>query len=88
MPAAAARCTALRVCAVPGVPSSAALPRAHAWPHHASSIACNPQTDEFHEQWRIKARDVLARAEWRRRKLTKRVRQALPGLLACQLGRG
>ncbi|KAI3428741.1 hypothetical protein D9Q98_007564 [Chlorella vulgaris] len=31
------------------------------------------QTDEFHEQWRIKARDVLARAEWRRRKLTKRI---------------
>lgn len=62
--------------------------RAYAWPHHASSIACHPQTDEFHEQWRIKARDVLARAEWRRRKLTKRVRQALAGLLACQLGRG
>lgn len=31
------------------------------------------QTDEFHEAWRVKARDVLARAEWRRRKLTKRI---------------
>jgi len=34
------------------------------------------QTEEFHEAWRLKARDVLARAEWRRRKLTKRVRAA------------
>ena len=32
------------------------------------------QSEEFHEAWRVKARDVLARTEWRRRKLTKRVR--------------
>lgn len=30
-------------------------------------------TSEFHNQWRTKSRDMLARAEWRRRKLTKRV---------------
>jgi hypothetical protein len=35
-------------------------------------------TDEFHEAWKAKARDMLARAEWRRRKLTKRVRARLP----------
>lgn len=32
-------------------------------------------TDEFHEKWRMKARDMLAKSEWRRRKLTKRVSQ-------------
>lgn len=30
-------------------------------------------TDEFREAWKMKTRDVLAKAEWRRRKLTKRV---------------
>ena len=30
-------------------------------------------TDAFHEAWKLKSRDMLARAEWRRRKLTKRV---------------
>ncbi|KAL4527463.1 hypothetical protein Ndes2437A_g02625 [Nannochloris sp. 'desiccata'] len=33
------------------------------------------QTAEFHEAWKIKARDVLAKAEWRRRKMTKRVQE-------------
>jgi DnaJ homolog subfamily C member 8 len=33
------------------------------------------QTAEFHEAWKIKARDVLAKAEWRRRKMTKRVKE-------------
>lgn len=32
-------------------------------------------TPEFHEAWKLKARDVLARAEWRRRKLTKRLKE-------------
>lgn len=32
------------------------------------------RSDAFHEAWKLKARDMLARAEWRRRKLTKRVR--------------
>ncbi len=31
-------------------------------------------SDEFQEKWKIKARDLLARAEWRKRKITKRVR--------------
>lgn len=30
-------------------------------------------TQEFHDAWKAKARDVLAKAEWRRRKMTKRV---------------
>jgi len=30
-------------------------------------------TPEFHNLWKTKSRDMLARAEWRRRKLTKRV---------------
>jgi hypothetical protein len=34
------------------------------------------QTDDFHEKWKMKARDMLAKSEWRRRKLTKRVRHA------------
>jgi DnaJ homolog subfamily C member 8 len=29
-------------------------------------------TDEFHEKWKIKSRDVLAKSEFRRRKLSKR----------------
>jgi DnaJ family protein C protein 8 len=33
------------------------------------------QTAEFHEAWKIKARDVLAKSEWRRRKMTKRVKE-------------
>lgn len=32
------------------------------------------KSDEFHERWLKKARDVLARTEWRKRKLGKRVR--------------
>jgi DnaJ family protein C protein 8 len=35
------------------------------------------KTDEFHDAWKLKARDMLARAEFRRRKLTKRVRDVL-----------
>lgn len=31
------------------------------------------QTSEFHEKWRLKSRDMIAQAEWRRRKLGKRV---------------
>ena len=30
------------------------------------------ETAEFHHRWKVKARDVLARTEWRRMKLTKR----------------
>lgn len=30
------------------------------------------ETEDFHEKWRLKAQDVLARSEFRRRKLTKR----------------
>lgn len=29
-------------------------------------------TDEFHDRWRLKSRDLLAQAEWRRRQLTQR----------------
>jgi DnaJ family protein C protein 8 len=36
--------------------------------------AAYQKTDEFHERWKMKARDVMARTEWRKRKLTKRVR--------------
>eukprot|EP00879_Flechtneria_rotunda_P021596 GHRR01022761.1.p1 GENE.GHRR01022761.1~~GHRR01022761.1.p1 ORF type:complete len:200 (+),score=43.19 GHRR01022761.1:410-1009(+) len=32
------------------------------------------QTIEFHDRWRMKARDLLAKSEWRRRKLTKRLK--------------
>lgn len=32
-------------------------------------------TDEFREAWKMKTRDVLAKAEWRRRKLTKRMQE-------------
>lgn len=31
------------------------------------------KSEEFHERWRMKARDVLARMEWRKRKLGKRL---------------
>ena len=31
-------------------------------------------SDEFHEAWKMKARDFLAKAEWRRRKLGKRLK--------------
>lgn len=31
------------------------------------------QTDEFHERWRMKARDLIGRSAWRRQKLAKRV---------------
>jgi DnaJ homolog subfamily C member 8 len=30
------------------------------------------ETDDFHEKWRVKSQDVLARSEFRRRKLLKR----------------
>lgn len=30
-------------------------------------------TEDFHRAWMLKARDILAKAEWRRRKLNKRV---------------
>ena len=36
------------------------------------------QTPDFHKAWLDKSRDVIARAEWRRRKLTKRVRAGCP----------
>jgi hypothetical protein len=41
------------------------------------------QTDEFHERWKTAARDVLAKAAFRHKKLTKRV--SCEGLVA---GRG
>ena len=31
------------------------------------------QSPEYHEAWKVQARDVLARAEFRKRKLTQRV---------------
>eukprot|EP00887_Chlorella_sp_A99_P002561 scaffold6.g2561.t1 len=31
------------------------------------------QSTEFHEAWKLKSRDVMARSEWRRRKMTKRI---------------
>ena len=37
------------------------------------------RTDAFHERWKLKARDMLARGEWRKRKLTKRVGAGLDG---------
>ena len=36
------------------------------------------QTDEFHEKWRVKSREFLARTEWSKRKTIKRV-----SLLCC-----
>lgn len=32
------------------------------------------QSDEFHERWRVKARELLTNTEWRRRKLVKRIK--------------
>mmetsp|Transcript_6369 Transcript_6369/g.12545 ORF Transcript_6369/g.12545 Transcript_6369/m.12545 type:complete len:289 (-) Transcript_6369:694-1560(-) len=32
-------------------------------------------TDEFHDAWKMKARDVLAKTEWRRRKMAKRLEE-------------
>jgi len=32
-------------------------------------------TDEFHEAWKAKGRDVLAKTEWRKRKLTQRLEE-------------
>jgi DnaJ homolog subfamily C member 8 len=37
--------------------------------------AAREQTDEFHEAWKLKAREFLAKAEWRRRKLGKRMKE-------------
>lgn len=31
-------------------------------------------SDEFHQLWKVKARDVLAKSEWRKRKMTKRLK--------------
>ena len=31
------------------------------------------QTDEFHEKWKVKSREFLARTEWSKRKTIKRV---------------
>ncbi|KAG2431279.1 hypothetical protein HYH02_013410 [Chlamydomonas schloesseri] len=33
------------------------------------------KSDEFHERWKMKSRDVLARSEWRKRKLGKRLKE-------------
>ncbi|GIL61772.1 hypothetical protein Vafri_16156 [Volvox africanus] len=33
------------------------------------------KTEEFHERWKMKARDVLARSEWRKRKLGNRLKE-------------
>lgn len=41
------------------------------------------QTDEFHDRWRLKARDMIGRSAWRRQKLAKRV-----GGVACLIDRG
>lgn len=32
------------------------------------------QTDEFHDRWRLKARDMIGRSAWRRQKLAKRLK--------------
>eukprot|EP00775_Hariotina_reticulata_P002209 gene2209-2524_t len=32
------------------------------------------QTDDFHERWKLKARDMMAKSEWRRRRLAKRLK--------------
>ena len=32
------------------------------------------QTDEFHDLWKVKGREFLAKTEWKRRKTVKRVR--------------
>ncbi|MEW5313506.1 MAG: hypothetical protein WDW38_005069 [Sanguina aurantia] len=33
------------------------------------------KTDDFHEKWKLKARETLAQSEWRKRKLGKRVKE-------------
>uniref|UniRef100_A0A7S0RQJ3 J domain-containing protein n=1 Tax=Chlamydomonas leiostraca TaxID=1034604 RepID=A0A7S0RQJ3_9CHLO len=33
------------------------------------------KTEEFHETWKVKARDLLARMAWRQKKLTKRLKE-------------
>lgn len=33
------------------------------------------RSEEFHEAWKAKGRDILAKAEWRRRKMTKRLKE-------------
>jgi hypothetical protein len=43
------------------------------------------ETDDFHEKWRIKAQDVLARSEFRRRKLLKRCAAVSLPCHACAL---
>lgn len=35
------------------------------------------KSEEFHEKWKLKARELLANMEWRKRKVTKRVSAAL-----------
>ena len=35
--------------------------------------AAYEKTSQFHEAWKVKARDMIAQNEWRKRKLTKRV---------------
>lgn len=42
------------------------------------------KTPEFHEAWKGQARDLLAKAEWRRRKLTARLKAS--GVLITALG--
>lgn len=36
------------------------------------------KTDDFHQKWKVKSMDVLAQAEWRKRKLNQRVRNPRP----------
>jgi hypothetical protein len=43
------------------------------------------QTDDFHERWRVKARDFIARGAWRRQKLAKRVSGLLSVVLSVPL---
>lgn len=35
--------------------------------------AAYEKSDDFHEKWKIKSRDMLARTEWRKRRLTQRI---------------
>lgn len=46
------------------------------------------KTDEFHEKWRLKAREFLANVEWRKRKLGKRVRRGAAELGGREVVRG
>lgn len=32
-------------------------------------------TDQFHEKWKLKSRDILARSAWRKQRLEKRIRE-------------